>query len=308
MTSVGPAEQAGSGNSSAPILTAQEAEELATRHGLTPVGKRPGLLQYITDVWRNRHLMWALAKGDFVATHQDNYLGLLWSVINPLLLGVAYYLIFGVLIGTRGGVDNFISFLTIGLFTYIPIAAAMTVGGKSLLSKAGMMRSLSFPRALLPLTVVLSQFVTNAPAFVVLVLIAVASGEKITVEWLLYPVALAVVMFMGLGISMIFARIVHAVRDINNLIPLLVRLLRYTSGIFFVLEYRIAQIDNVPPVVAAALQYQPVAAALRLVRETLMGEYAVSPVTWAVAGGWAVLFFVGGFLYFWQGEGRYGRT
>lgn len=290
-----------------PVLSSSEAEALALRHDLQPVGRRPGLLAYLEDVWRHRHLMWTLAKGEFVAQHQDNYLGLIWAVINPILLAVAYFLIFGILIPTRGGVDNFVAFLTIGLFTFIPLSVAMVSGSKSLLRKMGMMRSLTFPRVILPITVVLAEFVATLPAFVVLVLIVLAR-ETPTLSWLLYPFALLIVMGIGLGIAMIGARLVHAVRDAANLMPLLTRLLRYVSGIFFSVEHAMSKFNDPPELIALALQYQPFAISLTLVRETLMSEFPMRWETWAVAGGWAVVLLLVGFLTFWRGEGSYGRA
>ncbi|MGO0575846.1 ABC transporter permease [Ornithinimicrobium panacihumi] len=299
--------EAGSSEPEPAILTAQEAEALARRHGMTQVGQRPTLGGYLADLWRNRHLMWAMAKGDFIASHQDNHLGLLWSVINPLLLAVSYYLIFGLLIGTRGGIENFVSFLTIGLFIFIPISSAMTSGGKSVTGKVGMIRSLKFPRVLLPVTSMLSEFLGALPAFVTLVVIALAMGERPSLQWLLFPVALLVVLAFCLGLSMICARLVDLVRDASNLLPLTVRLLRYVSGIFFSVQDSLARFDSPPRWVAYALEYQPVAVMLTLVREPLMEEFAVRWQTWAVAGGWAVLFLVVGFVVFWRGEGSYGR-
>lgn len=298
----------GPGRPLAPSLTPQEAQELADVHGLSLVGQRPSLPAYVRDVWRYRHLMWAMAKGDFVASHQDNYLGLFWSVINPILLGISYYLIFGLLIGTRGGVENFVSFLTIGLFTFIPISSALTSGSKSLRGRMGMVRSLAFPRVLLPITVVLSEFVSALPAFVTLVLIALVSGETPSLEWLLFVPALLVVLVVSLGLGMIGARVVHAVRDAANLVPLLVRLLRYVSGLFFSVESALARYPDAPQWLSMSLLHQPVASLLTLVREPLMEEYAVQWQTWAVSGGWAVVLLVGGFLIFWRGEGSYGRA
>lgn len=290
-----------------PVLPATEAEALAERYDLQPVGRRPGLFAYIKDVWRHRHLMWSLAKGEFVAKHQDNYLGLIWAVVNPILLAVAYFLIFGILIPTRGGVDNFVAFLTIGLFTFIPLSVSMVSGSKSLLSKMGMMRSLTFPRVILPITVVLAEFLATLPAFVVLVLI-VLLRERPTVSWLLYPFALLIVMGIGLGIAMIGARLVHAVRDAANLMPLLTRLLRYVSGVFFSVEHAMSRFNDPPEIIALALQYQPFAVSLTLIRETLMQEFPLRWETWAVAGGWAVVLLLFGFLTFWRGEGSYGRA
>lgn len=291
-----------------PALPAEEAEALAERYEMREVNILPGLGAYLRDLWRHRHLMWSLAKGEFISQHQDNYLGVVWSVLNPILLGVAYYLIFGLLIGTRAGIDNFVSFLTIGLFVFIPVSTALNSGSKSLISKLKMIRAMTFPRVILPLTVTLATFVSALPAFAVLLIIALVSGERPNVTWLLYPVALGIVVMMCSGIAMIGARLVHAVRDAANLMPLITRLLRYTSGVFFSVEASIARFDGAPAWVGHALEYQPVAIALTLVREPLMAEYAVRWETWAVATGWAVGFFLFGLVYFWRGENTYGRA
>lgn len=293
---------------SLPGLSVEEATELAARHGLRRVGTRPSLFAYAKELWRYRHLTWSMAKGDFVARHQNNYLGLLWSVLTPILLGIAYYLIFGVLIGTRGDLENFVSFLTIGLFTFIFLSSVLTGGSKALLGKLGLVRSLSFPRAMLPIMVVIAEVLATLPAFLILVLIALFSGERPTWSWLLFPVALAIVSIMGLGMAMLSARLVHDVRDMANLFPLIVRLLRYVSGVFFSIEASLARFSHVPVWVEVPLVYQPVAVALRMVREPLMGEYPLTWQTWAVGSGWAVAFVVAGFLVFWRAEGTYGRA
>lgn len=293
---------------SPPVLSAAEARALAERHGLRPVGVRPPLGSYLKDLWRFRHLTWSLAKGEFVSQHRDNYLGLLWAVINPILLGIAYYLIFGKLLGLDRDVDNFVAFLTIGLFTFMFLSVALTSGSRALLGKVSMMRSLAFPRIILPVVVVVSGFVSNLPAFLVLVLVALLTGEPITFAWLLFPVALLVVAVMGLGMALVISRVVHGARDLANLVPLVVRLLRYVSGVFFSIEARVAAIDGAPAWVGPLLQYQPVAVGLDIVRQTLMQGVPLDVTSWAVAVGWATIFVVGGFFVFWRAEGTYGRA
>ncbi|WP_238348468.1 ABC transporter permease [Ornithinimicrobium pratense] len=291
-----------------PVLSREDAAALAALHGLQPVGQRPRFWRYVADVWRHRHLMWAMAKGEFTSEHRDNYLGFVWAVINPLLLGLAYFLIFGLLLGTARGIDNFITFLTAGLFTYALFSLALTSGSKSLMSKMSLIRSMQFPRVLPPLVAVLSAFVSQLPAFGVLLLIALWDQDwQVTWSWLLYPVALFIVLVMGLGIAMLTARLVHAIRDLANLMPLVVRLLRYVSGVFFSIELQIERLQA-PELVALALQYQPAAVSLTLVRETIWNPAAPDLLTWAIGGGWALLFFVVGFVFFWRGEGSYGRA
>jgi teichoic acid transport system permease protein len=87
-------------------------------------------------------------------------------------------------------------------------------------------------------------------------------------------------------------------------------MLRYVSGIFFpVAEFAQGALERgLPEWGAVILEYQPIAVSLTLVRETLMGELPVDPVTWIVATGWAVLLFGIGVVVFWQAEATYGRS
>lgn len=292
-----------------PVLPEEVVRELAARYEMERVGLRPGLFAYIAHVWRYRHLMWAMAKGELISQHQDNYLGWLWSILTPLMLAGVYFLVFGVLIGgTRAGITNFVTFLTAGLFTFVVLSTALTTGSKSLLSKKGMMHALKFPRVLLPITTVLGSFVQQLPAFVVLILIALWQERTFTPAVLLYPVALFIVLLLATGMSMLLAPLVHWSRDIANIMPLAVRMLRYTSGVFFSIEGQLARFNNPPPIVEGILAYQPFAVSMTIVRQTLMLEFPLRLSSWLVAGGWAVLFFVVGFVAFWRGEGRYGRT
>lgn len=303
MTTVGPDPKY-----SPPVLPAEDAAALAARFGMTRTGVRPGFVAYLRELWHFRHLTWAMAKGEVISQYQDNHLGWLWALINPILLGVSYYLIFGLLIGTSRGIDNFVTFLTIGLFVFIPISLVLASGSKSLLSKMKMIRSLSFPKVILPVTVTFAHFVSALPAFAVLVIIALISGETPTLEWLLFPLALLVVLVMCMGVALIGSRLVHAFRDLANLMSLITRLLRYVSGVFFSVEASIARFDGAPAWVGHALEYQPVAVALTLCREPLMAEYPVRWETWWVALAWAFGLLIIGFIYFWRGEGSYGRA
>lgn len=280
----------------------KEAEALAHRHGMSRVGVRPPLLSYLGDVWRRRHFVAALAEGDFISRHQNNYLGMLWAILNPMLLGVAYYLIFGELLETTRGTDNYVLFLTAGLFTFIFFSGALTSGSRAIIGRMSIVRSLRFPRLILPCAVTVAELLHALPAFAILLVIALLTGEQPSLEWLLFPVAILIVGVMLLGIVMILARVLHAVRDTGNLIPLLVRMLRYVSGVFFSIQAYASGIWGV------ILEYQPVAIALTMVRETLLESAPLRWETWAVSGGWAVLFLVVGVVVFWRGEGDYGRA
>src|SRR3954467_3568566 len=87
------------------------AAELAAMYGLSVSGARPGLAEYTRQLWGRRHFINEFAKARTAAQYTQARLGQLWQVMTPLLNAAVYYLIFGLLIGTSKGIDNFIAYL-----------------------------------------------------------------------------------------------------------------------------------------------------------------------------------------------------
>lgn len=287
---------------SLPGISDVDAEALARRHHMERVGVRPPLGTYLRDVWRHRGFLMTMSSADFVSRHQQNYLGQIWIVLNPLLLGAAYYIVFGKILGTtRGAENNYVQTLIIGLFGFIFISAAVNHGAKALTGNLGLVRALRFPRVVLPISVVITELFAALPAFLVAMIVAAVAGEPVTWKWLLYPVAIALVFAMTAGLAMMAAAFVYRVRDAANLIPLITRMLRYVSGVFFVIS---AYTSGVAGLI---LQFQPVALALTMMRQALMESFELTWAVWLAAGGWAVGLFLIGFVVFWRSEATYGR-
>ncbi|MDD9205941.1 ABC transporter permease [Georgenia sp. 10Sc9-8] len=292
-------------------ISAEAAAALAERHGLTRNGIRPRFGAYLRDLWRQRRFLWTLSAAESYARNQDNYLGQLWAVLNPLLLAGAYYLIFGLLLGVDGGVDNYVGFLVIGLFLFIYSSGNLTAGSRAITGNLGLVRSLRFPRAVLPLSVTLTEFLAVLPTLGVLLALVLITGETPTASWLLFPVAILLLLLINAGIALLVARMVHSSRDLRNLMPLVVRLLRYVSGVFFSIEHYVDDLTGIvvlDRLIAIVMQYQPFALALDIARQALLAEFSLSLTSWLVAAGWALLLPVAGMTYFWRAEATYGRN
>ncbi|MFC0358435.1 ABC transporter permease [Kytococcus sp. HMSC28H12] len=287
-------------------LSSAELEAIARANGLRRVGHRPPLGEYLRDLWSRRQFLWTLSTAQAYAKTQESRLGQVWAVLNPVMLAGAYFLIFGLLLDTRGGTQNFVGFLTAGIFTFVFLSTVMSQGARAVTGSMQLVRSLSFPRVLLPISKVTTELIAAVPTFAVLLVIMLATGERPDAEWLLFPVALLLIASMSLGIGMVFARLVHDSRDAANLIPLVIRLLRYVSGVFYSVDHYLGA-AGAPHWLAVVMTYQPVAVMMTLVRESLLGETAVDPVTWLAGLFWAVVLPLGGLIWFWRGEGTYGR-
>ena len=107
---------------------------------------------YLRNSWRRRHFALAMPVDRFRSRNQNTILGNIWNVLNPLLTAGVYYLIFGVVLNASRGVDNYIFWLVIGLFVFRLTQSTVMQGAVSITSKQGLVRSLRFPRVLLPVS------------------------------------------------------------------------------------------------------------------------------------------------------------
>lgn len=276
--------------------------DFAREHGLKRVGARPAFLDYLAQAWQRRDFAITMSVYANQAANAKNRLGRWWNIILPTLQALVYGLIFGVLMGSNRP-ENFIPFLLTGVFLFSYISGSMTSGATSVTGNTGLVRSLSFPRMLLPVSAVIRQFLNALPQIALLMISLVVFGQGITWKWLLMiPVLLLFTMF-NLGVAMIIARLTVHILDINKLLPFVVRVLFYTSGIFFALD----QVLKPWPTVLAVLQYNPIYDLIQLSRGLLVHGHTDTAFLWLTSIGWSVGVLVVGVFFFWKAEERYGR-
>lgn len=292
-------------------VTSQELGELAARHGLRKVGVRPPLVTYVRETWRRRDFARYMATSSIYAENQNTFLGQLWTILNPALNALVYILIFGIVLKLSRGLENFIGFIVIGTFVYRFVSDSATGGARSISKNLNLVRSLHFPRAVLPVSAVMAQFASLVPTVGVMIFFVLISGIFPSVtfggvdwEWLLLVPALVLTYLFCTGVALILARIVAALPDLDNILPFVLRVLMYASGVIFPIERYVPE-----PTLNLILQYQPVAIYLDLARQALLQEPTIplDATKWLWGIGWAVLFFVVGFIFFWRAEARYGR-
>jgi teichoic acid transport system permease protein len=284
------------------VLVPVSPAELAAQHGLVRVGVRPALPAYLRSLWQRRHFAVSLAASKAYARNQGSYLGQLWALLTPLLWAGVYLLVFGVLLGTSRGVENFIGFLVVGVFLFHFTSNSIQAGSKAVVGNHSLIASLQFPRALLPIAAVLAELFTLLPALFVLTVLVPLSGEPVQASWLLLPAAVALQWLFGTGVAFFVARLVSEVRDLKQLVPFVLRVLMYVSGVFFSIDHYVGSGQA-----EMLLTHQPVAVYLELGRASLLTDVSASASTWLWGVGWAVATLVAGFVFFWRGEARYGR-
>ncbi len=279
---------------------------------LEQIGVRPRLIPYFKELWQRRSFIQVLASSKAEAENQNTYLGQIWALVSPTINASVYVLIFGFLLNVgRAGIENTIAFIVVGVFMFRFFERSVMAGSHSLNKNMNLVRSVNFPRAVLPAAGVLAELMILGPAIVVMCVISYGSGflpmsGKVTIDayWLLLLPAIFLLWLFSTGCAFMVARWVAMTPDLDNLLPHFLRILMYASGVIFSVERYLGQYSW-----GWVMEYQPVAVYLYLVRSSILDEpaYPPDPVMWLVGVIWAVLFSVLGFLIFWGGEEKYGR-
>ena len=276
--------------------------EYAKQNGLTKVGARDPLLSYVKHAWQRRDFAYVMALYTDQANSSRNRLGRWWLVLVPTLQAAVYGLIFGILLGGSRP-ENFIPFLITGVFLFSFLQGAYSSGANSVTSNIGLVRSLSFPRILLPINALIQQVFSLLPQVALLLITLLLFQQQVTWKWLyLIPILLLMVVF-GFGLATISARLTVHVQDLNKLNPFLTRVMFYVSGIFFSIETVLKDY----PVAMQIATWNPVYVYISLARGAMVEGYAMTAGMWIAAVAWAFGLLIVGTIFFWRAEERYGR-
>lgn len=275
----------------------------ADTSGLIPVSRKLPLRVYLGDAWRRRDFAIAMPAAELRAQNMDTVLGNLWHVMNPILLVSVYFVIFGLVLDVSRGVDNFLAFLGVGVFTFHYSQKTVIASAKSIASNQGLLRSFQFPRVLLPVATVIGQSFAFLPAVGIMLVLAVATTEPPSTAWaLLVPLFLLQALF-NLGAGLLAARLGDRFPDLQNVLPFLFRLAFYLSGVLYLAEALISD-----SLVLTLFNLNPFYAFVMLARAPVLHELGPAPpALWISALLWTAVLLVVGFWYFRAGEREYGR-
>ena len=282
-----------------------DAAALAATWNLERVGSKPALRHYVANSWRRRHFAIELAKSEVIKSSAETRLGVFWELLNPILLACVYYFAFGVLLSTKKDSSNFVLFLMCGVLSFYFINRSIRKGSMSVVSNRELVRSLHFPRLLLPISIVLRQTLGFYPNFVVLIFMALITKEGVRWQWVVGPVDLVLMGCFAAGAAMLAARAVARWRDVKDLLPFLLRMWMYFAGVFFSVGIRYADAPHWAQVLA---EYNPAAVYLQIMRFAFLNGTPVSWLIWFWAVVWAIGTVIIGAVVFWRGEETYGSA
>ena len=183
------------------------------------VSDRPGPVQRLRQIWTYRELLGNLVRKELKVKYKNSALGFVWSLLNPLLYLIVFYLVFTYFI--PASIPYFPIFLLAGLLPYNLFSAGLGGGTGSIVGNAGLVGKVWFPREILPLASIGAALVHFALQFLVLAAALVVFRYQPSWSYLPLVVAALLTLLLFLGaLAITLAAVNVYARDTQHLLEL----------------------------------------------------------------------------------------
>jgi ABC-2 type transport system permease protein len=218
----------------------QKAERMAFIAGeeFSQVGQATGFfsgsVKSIVEVWKHRELLGRLVKREVKARYKDSSLGIVWSLIRPLVQLMIYYFAIGQVLGAARSVPDFAIFVFIGLTMWTLYSEVISGGTTSILANAGLVKKVYLPREIFPLASVGSALVNFGVQLLVLLSgIAIISSYTWGINLLLFPAAVLTLLTFATAVGVLLAALNVYLRDVQHFVEIYLIVFFWLSPIVY---------------------------------------------------------------------------
>jgi lipopolysaccharide transport system permease protein len=219
-----------------------------------------------------RELIRILTVSDLKVKYQSSVLGFAWSLLNPLLMMLVLYLVFSNVF--KANQDYFALYILIGIVSWRFLANGTSSSMMAIVGKPSLVTKIYIPRQVLVLSTVLSSFISSMLEFLVLFILIVIFGVKLSPNILLFPFIYIINFFLVYGVSLALAALYVYYRDLNQIWEVLLQLGFFLSPIVYPLS-------TVPSEYLNIYLLNPVTVFMQIYRDILL--YAQTPSMTSIA-------------------------
>ena len=197
------------------------------------------LLSDLREIWQYRALLYMLVVRDLKARYRGSILGIAWSFLQPLGMMLALTFAFSVINQAPPAIEHYSVFVLSGLLAWNFFSAAATGGAGSVVTNAGLVKKVYFPRLILPMAVVIAGLVNFLFALLMWLTIALVVGHPIKYTVLFLPVAIALQVIFSVGVAFFLSTLNVFYRDTQFILEVGMLALFFLTPIWY-------DVDSVP--------------------------------------------------------------
>jgi ABC-2 type transport system permease protein len=264
-------------------------------------GREATVTSSVGAVWAHRNALRLLVRRDLAVKYQQSVLGYLWSLIEPLTLGLIYWFVFGALYGTGrhlgAAADSYPLFLITGIFAWQWVNTALVEAATALTGQARLITTMKVPREVFPFGRVVGRFAEYVAGLPVLICLAIYF-HQLTFGWHLLALPLGVLILFALltGISLLLSSLNVLMRDIDRFMRLVTRILFYATPIIYPLS--VVQRSDLPDWAKTLYELNPLVGAFQLFQAVWYPKELPSVGLVAVSATGSLIILLGGVWVF----------
>lgn len=217
-------------------------------------------MKFIKELWQYREMIVNLVKRDLKSRYKGSILGFLWMLLNPLLQLGIYTIVFSIIM--RMDIDKYYLFLFVALVPWIFFSTCLSGGTTVIFGQQDMVKKIYFPREVLPIAFVTSQFVNMLLSFIAI--LAVVFLNNIVIEpiaWLCLPLIMIIEYVLSLGITLIAAALTVYFRDLEHILGIISMAWMYLTPILYPVDRvpeDFLQLFNLNPMTPITIAYRDI--------------------------------------------------
>jgi lipopolysaccharide transport system permease protein len=199
------------------------------------------MIDQVRNLWKYREMIWNLVVRDLKVKYKGSALGFLWSFLNPLILMTLYWIIFTKLapdmkrdIPMIGGRElNYGIFLIASMWPWMAFQGAVAKSAPTFILNDSLIKKVYFPREVLPIATVTSEFVNFLFGIAILFVILLVTRYQPAFSLLWFPVMLYVLICFTLGCALLISVMDVFYRDTEQILNSFLTILFFATPIIY---------------------------------------------------------------------------
>ena len=284
----------------AAILDWRVADQRAVKRRNLRRGVQRAITVPLASIWRNRNLIRTLVRRDVLSRYSGSFGGAFWAVLNPLMLMLTYFFVFGLVLQSRFGNDTsrsgYAIYFLAGMLPWLAFSEAVGRAPFILVEHRGFIKKLVFPVETLPVNLVAAGLVTEFFGVILFALALLLVRGSVPATVLYLPALVIPQILFTSGICWFLAALGVFVRD-------LAQINGYVLTVWFFLTpicYDARNLNSLPPLALRVLTKNPIYVLVRGYRAILLDATAPNwnAIAWLTAA--SVVVFLAGHAWFYK--------
>ena len=248
-----------------------------------------------------RALINQLVQRDIKTKYRRSVLGLLWTVLNPLLMMTVLSIVFSYFFSRYGDVENFPVYLLCGqvIFNFFNESTSIAMG--PIVHSGELIKKVYVPKYLFPITKVMSSGVNLLSSMIALVIVMVATRSRVTPTVLLAVFPLLYVLLFSTGVSLFLSAAAVSFRDLMHLYSVVTTAWMYLTPVI----YPMSILDGAPKWAVFIINANPLTAFIKIFRAVVLDGVTAPWILHVQSIVWCVIALVIGSLVFKKSQDKF---